>query len=138
MMLFDHGMPKADGTVSTDQRAEADVNIEFQSSSVFAADSQALAWALQAANEVFAEDYPATVGSHMMSTDSASFQDVVASVSVRENERGSQIGAGWDPHWHRPTDMFATFSDADFRLGFNAAQTTLGAVARIVGVKISN
>ena len=33
MMLFDHGMPRADGTVSKQQRPEADVNIEFQSRS---------------------------------------------------------------------------------------------------------
>ena len=31
MMLFDHGMPRADGSVANDQRPEADVNIEFQS-----------------------------------------------------------------------------------------------------------
>src|SRR6266853_1037364 len=31
MMLFDHGMPRADGTVSKEQRPEADINIEFQS-----------------------------------------------------------------------------------------------------------
>jgi hypothetical protein len=29
-----------------------------------------------------------------------------------------------------------TFSDADFRLGFNAMQTTLGAVARLVEAKV--
>jgi hypothetical protein len=55
---------------------------------------------------------------------------------VRENERGTQIGAGWDPHWHQPTDVFATFSDKDFRLGLNAAQTTLGAVAQLTGANI--
>ena len=86
----------------------------------------------------YATDYPVAVGAHMQSTDSASFQEQVAAVSVRENERGSQIGAGWDPHWHQPTDVFATFSDADFRLGLNAAQTTLGAVARLAGVKVGN
>ena len=100
--------------------------------------SQALAWALEAANIAYASDYPVAVGPHMQSTDSASFQDLVTAVSVRENERGSQIGAGWDPHWHQPTDVFATFSDADFRLGLNAAQTTLGAVSRLAGVRISN
>ena len=31
MMLWDHGAPRADGSVSWDQRPEADVNIEFQS-----------------------------------------------------------------------------------------------------------
>ena len=30
MMLFDHGMPRADGSVAKEQRPEADVNIEFQ------------------------------------------------------------------------------------------------------------
>jgi hypothetical protein len=135
MMLFDHGMPKSDGTVSKDQRPEADVNVEFLSNSKFAAESQALAWALESANVAYATDYPVTVGAHMQSTDSVSFQDLTAAVSVRENERGSQIGAGWDPHWHQPTDVFATFSDADFRLGLNAAQTTLGAIARLAGLR---
>ncbi|MFZ4381056.1 MAG: M28 family peptidase, partial [Sandarakinorhabdus sp.] len=45
MMLFDHGMPRADGSMSPDQRPEADVNIEYQSASKFAAQSQELAWA---------------------------------------------------------------------------------------------
>jgi hypothetical protein len=29
--------------------------------------------------------------------------------------------------------VYATFNDADFRLGLNAAQTTLGAIARLAG-----
>ena len=136
MMLFDHGMPRDDGTVSGEQRAEADVNIEFQVNSKMAAASQALAWALQAANEKYASDYPASVGSHMTNTDSVPFQDAAPSISVRENERGTQIGAGWDPHWHQPTDLYSTFSDKDFRLGLNAAQTTLGAVAQLAGVTL--
>jgi hypothetical protein len=136
MMMFDHGMPREDGTVSTEQRAEADVNIEFQSASKFAPQSQALAWLLQAANEKYATDYPAAVGAHMTNTDSGRFQDLVAAVSLRENERGAQIGAGWDPQWHQPTDLFATYSDKDFRLGLNAAQTTLGAVAQLTGATL--
>jgi hypothetical protein len=134
MMLFDHGMPRADGTVSKDQRPEADVNIEFQSQAKQAEASQKLAWALYSANEAYATDYPAAIGPHMTNTDSTPFMDLVPAISVRENERGTQIGAGWDPHWHQPTDVYATFSDADFRLGLNAAQTTLGAVARLAGV----
>ena len=136
MMLFDHGMPREDGTVSPEQRPEADVNVEFQVSSKLASQSQALAWVLQRANERYATDYPVSVGSHMTNTDSASFQDLVPSISVRENERGTQIGSGWDPHWHQPTDVFTTFSDKDFRLGLNAAQTTLGAVAELVGATL--
>ena len=136
MMLFDHGMPKPDSTIPKDQRPEADVNIEFQSASKFAAQSQSLAWLLHSANEKFATDYPASVGPHMTNTDSGPFQDLVAAISLRENERGMQIGSGWDPHWHQVTDMFSTFSDKDFRLGLNAAQTTLGAVATLTGAKL--
>jgi hypothetical protein len=136
MMLFDHGMPRADGTMSKEQRPEADVNIEFQSNSKFAAEAQALAWAFERANEKYATDYPASVGSHMTNTDSSSFMDAVPSLSLRENERGTQIGSGWDPQWHQPTDLYTTYSDADFRLGLNAAQTTLAAVAELAGARV--
>jgi hypothetical protein len=135
MMMFDHGMPRADGTLSPDQRPEADVNIEFARTSKFAADANKLAWYFQLANERYATDYPAKVGQHMTNTDSGPFQDLVPAISLRENERGEQIGAGWDPHWHQVTDMYSTFSDKDFRLGLNAAQTTLGAVAALSGAK---
>jgi hypothetical protein len=136
MMMFDHGMPHADSSLSKEQRPEADVNIEFQSSSKMAAESQKLAWLFAGANEKYATDYPAAVGRHMTNTDSDPFKDLVAAISLRENERGSQIGAGWDPQWHQPTDLFATYTDADFRLGLNAAQTTLGAVAELVGASL--
>jgi hypothetical protein len=136
MMMFDHGMPRADHTVSKEQRPEADVNIEFQSNSKMAAESQMLAWVVANANERFATDYPATVGQHMTNTDSAPFQDIVASISLRENERGSQIGGGWDPQWHQPTDVYSTYTDKDFRLGLNAAQTTLSAVAQLAGARL--
>ena len=54
----------------------------------------------------------------------------------RWNWRGAHIGAEWDPHWHQPTDRYATFSDDDFRLGLNAGQTTLAATAQLVGARI--
>ena len=136
MMLFDHGMPRADGTVAKEQRPEADVNIEFQSKAKFAAGAQQLAWAFADANEAYATDYPATVGQHMTNTDSTPFMDLVPAISLRENERGREIGAGWNPHWHQATDLYATFDDKDFRLGLNAAQTTLGAIARLTGAKL--
>ena len=131
-------MPRADGTPPPDQRPEADVNIEFQMTAKMSLESQALAWTFVAANEKYATDYPAAVGSHMTNTDSSSFMDDVAAISVRENERGTQIGNGWDPQWHQPTDVFATYNDKDFRLGLNAAQTTLGAVAQLAGARIKN
>jgi hypothetical protein len=136
MMMFDHGMPRPDGTMSPEQRPEADVNIEFAVASKFAPDAQKLAWALEVANEKYATDYPATVSSHMTNTDSGPFQDLVAAISLRENERGTQIGNGWDPQWHQPTDLYVTYNDKDFRLGLNAAQTTLAGVALLTGAKL--
>jgi hypothetical protein len=136
MMMFDHGMPLPDGTVSKVQRAEADVNIEFQVTSKMAAQAQALAWVFESANEKYATDYPASVGSHMTNTDSGPFMDLVPAISLRENERGTQIGNGWDPHWHQPTDLYSTFDDKDFRLGLNATQTTLGATAILTGATL--
>ena len=136
MMLFDHGMPLADGTVSAEQRPEADVNIEFQSNAKRADEAMKLAFFFRGANERYATDYPAAVGSHMTNTDSTPFMDLVPAISLRENERGMHTGGGWNPHWHQPTDVFTTFSDKDFLLGLNAAQTTLGAVAQLAGATI--
>jgi hypothetical protein len=136
MMMWDHGMPGPDGKVSPEQRREADVNIEFQATSKMSDAAQKLAWAFKAANDRYATDYPASVGPHMTNTDSTPFMNLVASISLRENERGMQIGSGWDPNWHQPSDLFTTYTDKDFRLGLNAAQTTLAAVAEFTGVSI--
>jgi hypothetical protein len=136
MMMFDHGMPGADGKVSPEQRPEADVNIEFQSTAKMSEAAQKLAWFFKAANEKYATDYPAAVGPHMTNTDSTPFMDFIPAISLRENERGAQIGGGWDPHWHQVTDVYATFSDKDFRLGLNAAQTTLAAIAQLTGATV--
>jgi hypothetical protein len=152
MMMWDHGMPipKLDAAgkpvldakgqavyVSPpEQRREADVNIEYQSVSKQAEASAKLAWAFRAANDKYATNYPAAVGFHMTNTDSTPFMDLVPSISLRENERGQQIGAGWDPNWHQPSDVYATYSDKDFLLGLNAAQTTLAGVAQLAGARI--
>ena len=136
MVLFDHGMPRADGTLGPEQRPEADVNVEFQSTAKFADQAMRLAFFFRDANEKYATDYPAAVGHHMTNTDSTPFMDHVAAISVRENERGMQIGAGWNPHWHQPTDRYSTYSDKDFRLGLNAAQTTLAAIASLAGATL--
>jgi hypothetical protein len=153
MMLWDHGMPvpklDAQGRQVLDangqpvyvspkeQRLEADVNIEFQSNSKQADASARLAWVFHAANGKYATNYPAVVGPHMTNTDSTPFMDLVPAISLRENERGMHIGAGWDPNWHQPSDVFSTYSDKDFLLGLNAAQTTLAAVAQLAGAAVS-
>ncbi len=136
MLLWDHGMPRADGTVNPEQRPEADVNIEFRMDTKFGEQAAKLAFLFRDANEKYATDYPAAVGHHMTNTDSDPFKDLVPAISLRENERGMQIGAGWNPHYHQATDLFSSYSDKDFKLGLNAAQTTLGAVAELAGAKV--
>lgn len=131
MMMWDHGVP-----VQYNQALDADVDIEFQLNSAKADESAQLALKLLNANRMFATDYPAVMSNAMSNTDSGPFQDLIAAVSLRENRRLYETGRGANPHWHRPTDLFVSFSDADFRLGFNAMQTTLGAVARLVDARI--
>ena len=152
MMLWDHGMPQPvlgpDGRQQVDangrgvfaapkeQRPEADVNVEFQMASKLADEAMKLAFVFKRAGEKYATDYPVNVGPHMTNTDSTPFMDIVPSLSLRENERGAQTGAGWNPTWHQPGDVYSTFSDKDFRLGLNAAQTTLSAVAQLAGASL--
>ncbi len=138
MMMFDHGMPRADGTVSkaaaAGSRREHRVPVEVE---VRRRRREKLAWVFANANEKYATDYPAQVGRHMTNTDSSPFMDSVPAISLRENERGAQIGNGWDPQWHQPTDLYSTYNDKDFRLGLNAAQTTLGAIATLTGAHLT-
>ena len=136
MMLWDHGMPQPNGRVAEEQRPEADVNIEFQSTAKLADQAMKLAFFFRDANEKYATDYPATVGHHMTNTDSTPFMNIVPALSLRENERGMQIGAMWNPQYHQPTDRYIAYSDKDCRLGLNAAQTTLGAVGELAGAAL--
>jgi len=136
MMMWDHGMPRADGTLNPEQRPEADFNIEWQSTAQQAEGAMKLALAVKLAADKYSKNYPGTVGPHMTNTDSGPFMDIVPAISMRENERGMHTGAGWNPHWHQPTDLFKTFSDKDFLLGLNSAQATLGAIAGLSGAKI--
>lgn len=130
MMMWDHGNP-----VTYNQALDADVDVEFQLASDMAAESAQLGVALINANRMHATDYPAVLSNAMSNTDSTPFMNLVAAVSLRENRRLYETGNRANPHWHQTTDLFETFSDADFMLGFNAAQTTLGAVAKLAGIR---
>jgi hypothetical protein len=132
MMMWDHGNP-----VTWDQSKDADVDIEFQLASAKASESAALALELLNANRKFGAHYPAVMSNAMSNTDSRAFQDHVASVSLRENRRLYETGNGANPHWHQSTDLFVSFEEEDFRLGFDAARTTLGAVARLAGAHVA-
>ena len=136
MLLFDHGMPLPDGTIPKKQRPEADINIEYQVNAKLSDAAMILAHKFQLADDKYASDYPANVGPHMTNTDSTPFMDLTPAISIREDERGAQLGNGWDPQHHQPTDVYSTYSDDDFRLGLNAAQTTLGAIAQLTGAKL--
>lgn len=131
MMMWDHGNP-----VTWQQALDADVDIEFQLNSAKAAESAQLALLLLNSNRLFATDYPAAMSNAMSNTDSSPFMDLVPAVSLRENRRLYETGRGANPHWHQPTDLYVAYTDADFMLGFTAAQTTLGALARLVQAQV--
>ena len=126
MILFDHGLPP-----QPTQSPAADIDIEYRASYSYGGAAITLANALLAASKIHSTDYPAQVGSAMSNTDSAAFWTSCPAISVRENTRLSEIGKGANPHWHKSTDVAATYSSADYLLGFNAAQMTVGAVATL-------
>lgn len=130
-VMFDHGNP-----VMHRQVLDADVDVEYQLNSEMWEESSRLAVHLINANRKFATDYPAVMSNSMSNTDSTPFMNLTAAVSIRENRRLYEIGRGSDPHWHQPSDVLATFSDADFLLGFNATQTTLAGVVSLAGARI--
>jgi hypothetical protein len=132
MVMFDHGMPPG-----PKQSPHADINIEYQENSTMAVESAKLAAALQAANRSYAGDYPATIGLNMAGTDSIQFQDLVASVSMRENERLRGIVRGSNPNHHEPTDKYENYSEEDFRFGFTSARTTLGGLGSLAGITLA-
>ena len=131
MIMFDHGMPPG-----PKQSPQADINIDYQQDSKMAAASAKLAAALQAANRSYAQDYPATIGANMAGTDSIQFEDLVPSISVRENERITGIVRGSNPNHHEPTDKYENYAEEDFRFGFNTAQTTLGGLGQLAGITL--
>jgi len=133
MILFDHGIPP-----QARQIAGADADIEYKSGTVFADTSRQLAQALLSCNSKYAEFYPAEVSSQMSNTDSVSFMDRAPSVSLRENRRTAEIGQGGQPHWHQPTDLFATYKEEDFLFGFNILLTTAGTISEAARLRISN
>jgi len=128
MMMWDHG--PTGGPV---QVPDADNDIEFQASSTFASASEALAHIVNGANVDYAPAYPGEVSNDMCCTDSVPFEDYAPAISVRENRRRAEIGNGSNPNWHKNSDVYETYSDLDFALGFNALQASVGAVAELIG-----
>jgi len=129
MLLYDHGVPP-----QSEQIPGADIDIEYKAGSPAADKSKAFAEELQKACEAYSPEYPAEIGSSMSNTDSDPFKNYIASVSIRDLQRLSEIGNGGDPTWHTALDRYEYFSEKDFLLGFNTVQMTVGAMCRLAGV----
>ena len=135
MVLYDHGAGTAGGT----QSVYADLDVEWRAGTTEEADSKALALQWRYLNGNFSTQYPSTAYNYSTNSDDTAFHPWVASVSVRENRRSLTSGtnAEWiNPNYHTTNDLYATYSTADFDLGFNIAQGTLGTVATLAGAQI--
>jgi hypothetical protein len=135
MMMLDHGMLGPDGNLNPEPRREADVNIEFQENSRMAAASHKLASLFKNANA----GMPPTIRPPLDPTCRARTRCRSRTSSRRSHcarTSGAITSASAGIRWHQPTDVFSTFTDKDCRLGLNAAQTTLAAIAQLAGAKI--
>ena len=137
MMMFDHGMPRADGTVSPEQRPEADVNIEFQSTAKMADEAQKLAWFVpggqrEVRHRLSGRGRPAH-DQHRLDAVHGSRRR--RSACARTSAARRSAAAGIRTGTSRPTSTRRS-RDKDFRLGLNAAQTTLAAVAQLTGATV--
>jgi hypothetical protein len=143
MILYDHGA----GSVTTNQSAYADLDVEWRSGSTQEAASKALAlkWRFLAGN--YAPDYPANAYNYSTNTDDTPFQPYVASISVRENRRSltSNGNAEWiNPYYHTVNDKEVSYTRDDdgdgvrddIELGVNAIKATLGLVAELAGAHV--
>lgn len=143
MLLFDHGMPRRRRgqedmaeRVSDEQSRFADIDVEYRARSRMGNASRTLAAQFLTASIGYCADYPVDVGSNMSNTDSVPFAEHCPSISIRENRRTEEIGRGAAPHWHKDSDRPETYSEADYRLGFDAVRLTVGAVAEMVGFRV--
>ncbi len=135
MVLYDHGA----GTAGSQQSTYADLDVEWRAGTTKEADSKALALQWRYLNGKFSSVYPANAYNYSTNSDDTAFHPWVASVSVRENRRSLTSGtnAEWiNPNYHTVNDLYATYSAADFDLGFNIAQSTLGVVSTLAGAHI--
>jgi len=83
-----------------------------------------LAFLFRIANEKYASDYPAAVGNHMTNTDSDPFMDLVPAISLREMKEHA-TRRRLEPELPSGQRSLLHVFRQGFRLGLNAAQTTL-------------
>ncbi|MEE8156192.1 MAG: M20/M25/M40 family metallo-hydrolase [Phycisphaerales bacterium] len=119
MILFDHGPGKV-----------PDADVEFQASAHADGHAAILAAFVAGAMQRYG-DMPAEVGDNMDFTDSKSFWNDTAAISVRENQRIAEIGNGSNPCWHHPCDNPENYSAQDYEFGFNIVKMVAGAVGEL-------
>lgn len=131
MILYDHGKPN-----QANQIAGADIDVEYRRGTTFATESQALTEALKAAAGRYTVKYPAEIGDYSEFTDDKPFWNDAPAISVRENRRCCEI-TNVHPYYHKPSDVYESYSEDDYRLGFDTVRMTIGAVAELAGATAS-
>ncbi len=133
MILYDHGV----GTAGPDQSPYADLDVEWRAGTTYAIQSMNLAQNWRLRNGTYSTQYPANSADQSTNTDDTPFQNDTASISVRENRRS--LGNEWiNPYYHQNTDVYSSYLESDFNLGFNAVQATVGLIAELAGANIAS
>ncbi len=132
-LLYDHGV----GVPGEEQSACADLDVEWRAGTAYAAESMDLALTWRFLSGTYAANYPANAADWSSDTDDSSFHDRCPSVSIRENRRG--VPEEWiNPFYHQWNDVYGSYLEDDFRLGFNAVQATLGVIAGLAGARVNS
>lgn len=108
-----------------DRGNEPDADIQRNANSGRIAESLALAISVQGIAAAYSE-LPCQVSGNMCCTDSVSFEDHTAAISIRENRR--QEIPTTNPHYHQPTDVPETYTEQDYDFGFEIVKMTTGAM----------
>jgi hypothetical protein len=124
MILYDHGPGE-----------EPDADVEYQKGKSYDGKAKELAEFVANAMSCYG-DIPAEVGDNMNYTDSASFWNWCPAISCRENQRVAEIGRGSNPHWHKTTDNYDTYTEEDYTFGFNIVKMVTGAVGDLAGAAL--
>ena len=133
MILYDHGV----GTAGPDQSPYADLDVEWRAGTDNAIQSMNLAQFWRLRNGTYSTQYPANSADFSTNTDDTPFRNYTASISVRENRRS--LSNEWiNPYYHQTTDVYTSYLESDFILGFNAIQATVGLIAEFAGANVAS
>jgi hypothetical protein len=126
MILYDHGSPP--GPV---QIPGASTRIDYCTFS-YTEGSLSIANQLIAIDKVISATYPAELATSLGAFDAIAFMNYCPTVSVEE-------GSGYlnNPYHHDDADVYATYSEADFALGFCATQREVATLASLTQATIT-